>query len=168
MLSETRSVSTPMKLAKATATAAIVPVCTTKNRDQPKRKPVAEPYASRRKTYWPPARGIIAASSAQQSAPVIVRTPAMAHAASSHPGDPTMVIDLADTMKIPEPIIDPITIIVASRRPKPRTSLGRSVTVGAIACAGTDAIPRTFRLVFRILRMSEKRADDISITNKDQ
>ena len=32
-----------MKLAKATATAAIVPVCTTKNRDQPKRKPVAGP-----------------------------------------------------------------------------------------------------------------------------
>src|SRR6266404_5605621 len=122
LLSETRSVNTPMKLAKATATAAIVPVCTTKNSDQPNRKPVAGPKASRRKTYCPPARGIIAANSAQQSAPVIVSTPARAHAAKSHPGAPTSAADFAETMKMPEPIIDPITIIVASSKLRPRTS----------------------------------------------
>src|ERR1700674_5513406 len=131
-LSDTRSVNTPMKLAKATATAAIVPVCTTKNSDQPKRKPVAGPKASRRKTYCPPARGIIAASSAQHSAPVIVSTPASAHAAKSHPGAPTSAADFAETMKMPEPIIDPITIIVASSRLRPRTRCSGSLDVSPL------------------------------------
>jgi hypothetical protein len=65
----------------------------------------------------------MAASSAQHNAPVIVSTPAMPHAASNHPGEPTMVIDLAETMKIPDPIIEPITIIVASSRLRLRTRL---------------------------------------------
>src|SRR5690349_24763198 len=93
-----------------------------RNKPQPKRNPVAGPYASRRKTYCPPARGHIAASSAQQSAPVIVSTPASAHAASNQPGEPTSRDDSAEVIKIPEPIIDPTTIIVASSRLKPRTS----------------------------------------------
>src|ERR1043166_366719 len=113
--------STPRKLAKATATAAMVPDWTTRNNAQPNRKPNDGPYASRRKTYWPPARGIIAASSAQESAPVIVSTPATAHATSSHPGDPTSFDESAETRKIPDPIIDPTTIIVASKRLRPRT-----------------------------------------------
>src|ERR1044071_4102350 len=94
-----------------------------RNRPQPKRNPTDGPYASLRNTYWPPARGHIAASSAQHSAPVIVRTPANAHAASSHPGEPISREDSAEVMKIPEPIIDPTTIIVASSRLRPRTSL---------------------------------------------
>src|SRR6266404_5686331 len=127
LLSETRSVNTPMKLAKATATAAIVPVCTTKNSDQPKRKPVAAPKASRRKTYWPPARGIIAASSAQHSAPVIVITPASNQAASSQPGEPTSRADSDETRKMPDPIIEPTTIMIASSDPRPRVSFDSSV-----------------------------------------
>src|SRR5215210_7655145 len=95
----------------------------TSRSDQPKRKPSAGLYASRRKTYWPPARGIIAASSAQQSAPVIVKTPASVQARSSQPGAPTSLDDSADVMKMPEPIIEPTTIIVASIRPRLRTSL---------------------------------------------
>src|SRR6185436_17298682 len=93
-----------------------------RNRPQPKRNPMDGPYASRRNTYCPPARGHIAASSAQQSAPVMVSTPASAHAASNQPGDPTSREDSAEVIKIPEPIIDPTTIIVASSRLKPRTS----------------------------------------------
>src|SRR5215211_9318994 len=93
-----------------------------RNKPQPKRNPIEGPYASRRKTYWPPARGHIAASSAQQSAPVIVSTPASAHATSSQPGEPTRRDDSAEVMKIPEPIIEPTTIIVASSRLRPRTS----------------------------------------------
>jgi hypothetical protein len=58
---------------------------------------------------------------------VIVSTPASAHAANSQPGEPTNRADSAEVMKIPEPIIDPTTIIVASRRLKPRSSLGDSV-----------------------------------------
>src|ERR1041384_8461778 len=95
-----------------------------RNKPQPKRNPTEGPYASRKNTYWPPARGHIAASSAQQSAPVIVSTPASAQAASSHPGEPTRREDSAEVMKIPDPIIDPTTIMVASSRLRPRTSLG--------------------------------------------
>src|SRR5690242_11391481 len=80
------------------------------------------PYASRRKTYCPPARGHIAASSAQQSAPVIVKTPASAHAINNQPGEPTNLEDSAEVMKMPDPIIDPTTIIVASSKPRPRSS----------------------------------------------
>src|SRR5215510_1755052 len=97
-----------------------------RNRPQPKRNPIDGPYASLRNTYWPPARGHIAANSAQHSAPVIVSTPASAQAISSHPGEPTNRDDSADVIKIPEPIIDPTTIMVASSRLKPRTSLGEA------------------------------------------
>src|SRR5919206_665243 len=95
-----------------------------RNKPQPKRNPMDGPYASRRNTYCPPARGHIAASSAQQSAPVIVSTPASAHATSSQPGEPTSRDDSAEVMKIPDPIIEPTTIIVASSRLSPRTSFG--------------------------------------------
>src|SRR5258705_6948027 len=125
---ETLVVSTQIKFAKATATAAIVPVCMIRNSAQPKRKPIEGPYASRRKTYCPPARGHIAATSAQHRAPVIVSTPARAHATSSHPGAPTSRDDSAEVMKIPDPIIDPTTIIVASTRPRPRTSFAAELT----------------------------------------
>src|ERR671939_432200 len=93
-----------------------------RNNPQPKRNPIDGPYASRRNTYWPPARGHIAASSAQQSAPVIVRTPARAQAAITQPGEPTNRDDSAETIKIPDPIIEPTTITVASSRLRPRTS----------------------------------------------
>src|SRR6185295_12895433 len=102
-----------------------------RNRPQPNRNPIDGPYASRRKTYWPPARGHIAASSAQQSAPVMVSTPASAHAASNQPGEPTSRDDSADVIKIPEPIIEPTTIIVASSRLNPRTSLAAELAVSS-------------------------------------
>src|SRR6476646_4085325 len=70
----------------------------------------------------PPARGIIAASSEQQSAPVIVITPATVHASNSQPGAPVSRDDSADVMKMPEPIIEPTTIIAASSGPRRRTS----------------------------------------------
>ena len=63
----------------------------------------------------------MAASSAQESAPVIVSTPATAQATSNQPGEPTNFADSAETRKIPDPIIDPITIIVASKTLRPRT-----------------------------------------------
>src|ERR1051325_10948326 len=121
---EIQSTRTPVKFANATATAAIVPVWMIRNRPQPKRNPTGGPYASRRNTYWPPARGHMAANSAQHIAPVMVSTPASAHAASSHPGEPTSRDDSAETINIPDPIIDPTTIMVASSRLSPRTSLG--------------------------------------------
>src|SRR6266542_3880711 len=62
------------------------------------------------------------ASSEQHNAPVIVSKPAIAHARSSQPGAPLSRDDSADVIKIPEPIIDPITIMVASIGPSARTS----------------------------------------------
>jgi hypothetical protein len=88
-------------------------------------------YASRRNTYGPPARGIIAASSAQHNAPVMVITPASAQATSSQPGEPINLELSAEVMKMPDPIIEPITIIVPSTRVRPRTSLGAVVSAMA-------------------------------------
>src|SRR5690349_10075574 len=88
--------------------------------------------------YCPPARGHIAASSAQQSAPVIVSTPASAHATSSHPGEPTRREDSAEVMKMPEPIIDPTTIIVASSRLSPRTR--RAAELRVVVASAMDRV----------------------------
>src|SRR2546423_4567051 len=74
------------------------------------------PMDSRRKTYWPPARGNIAASSPYASAPRTVMTPVRIQASSSQKGDPTVRAMPEETMKIPEPIIEPATSIVASVR----------------------------------------------------
>jgi hypothetical protein len=46
----------------------------------------------------------------------MVMNPVMSHTASSQPALPTLRTMSALTMKIPEPIIEPATIIVASRR----------------------------------------------------
>src|SRR4029453_8663225 len=62
------------------------------------------------------------ASSEQQRAPVIVNKPAIAHARSNQPGAPLSRDDSAEVIKIPEPIIEPITIMVASIGPSVRTS----------------------------------------------
>ena len=45
----------------------------------------------------------------------------MTHAASKPPVDPALRAMSAETMKMPEPIIDPTTIVVESNKPKPRT-----------------------------------------------
>src|SRR5213078_3078664 len=64
--------------------------------------------------------------SEQQRAPVIVIKPATAQAPTNQPGAPVSRADSAEVMKIPEPIIEPTTIMVASSGPRPRTSLPRS------------------------------------------
>src|SRR5688572_3330745 len=58
--------------------------------------------------------------------------PASAQATNNQPGAPINRDDSAEVMKIPEPIIEPITIIVPSSRPSPRTSLFDSVFFSAI------------------------------------
>src|SRR5438445_2032149 len=56
-----------------------------------------------------------------------VSAPVISHTTKSHPGEPTCRAMSADTIKIPEPIMDPATIIVESKRPSPRTNLASSV-----------------------------------------
>src|SRR6187399_3189306 len=62
------------------AYAAIEPGEAIQNLVHPKRKPVSGPYASRKKTYSPPAAGNRQLSSAYISAPKYERTPAISHA----------------------------------------------------------------------------------------
>jgi hypothetical protein len=70
------------------------------------------------------------ASSEQHNAPVMVNKPAIAHASSSQPGAPLNRDDSAEVIKMPDPIIEPMTIIVASIGPSARTSLdGGSLSI---------------------------------------
>src|SRR5215213_4314123 len=98
----------------------MVPVWITRNSVQPYRNPQSGENDSRRYTYWPPARGIIAASSPYDSAPTIVSRPATSHATSSQPALPTVRAMSAETMKMPDPIIEPTTTMVESYKPSPR------------------------------------------------
>src|SRR5204862_7207579 len=63
------------------------------------------------------------ASSEQHNAPVTVNKPATAHARRSQPGAPLNRDDSAEVIKMPDPIIEPITIIVASIGPSARRRL---------------------------------------------
>ena len=94
----------------------------TRNSVQPYRNPHSGENASRRYTYCPPARGIIAASSPYESAAASVNAPVTIQAMSSQPGLPTRRAMSAETMKMPEPIMDPTTTIVESNRPRPRVN----------------------------------------------
>src|ERR1700751_3180394 len=64
----------------------------------------------------------MAASSPYASAPVMVKKPVSSHAASSSAGESTSRAISADTMKMPEPIIEPITMVVALMGPIPLTN----------------------------------------------
>ncbi len=55
----------------------------------------------------------------------------------SQPGEPTRRDDSAEVMKIPDPIIEPTTIIVASSRLRPRTSF--SLDIGRTRIVAQDA-----------------------------
>ena len=46
------------------------------------------------------------------------------HAAMSSAGEPTMRPISAETMKMPEPIMEPMTMAVAEKSPMPRTKCG--------------------------------------------
>ena len=64
---------------------------------------------------------------------MIVINPATAHASSSQPGAPINRADSAEVIKMPEPIIEPITIIVASSGPRARMSPGLFLIVDLVA-----------------------------------
>src|SRR5439155_11988899 len=103
----------------------------------------------------------------QQSEPVIVISPATAQASSSQPGAPIKRADSAEVMKMPDPIIEPITIMVASSGPRPRTKLVSALVGEAVDFPGTTPAfptecslslmenvlePRSPRFPFRVVR----------------
>src|SRR5947208_3253675 len=61
--------------------------------------------------------------------------PVTSHATSSQPGLPMSRAICAETMKMPEPIIEPMTTMVESYRPSPRLNSVSSV-VAAVAAVG--------------------------------
>src|SRR5919112_1263976 len=78
------------------------------------------------KTYSPPARGIIAASSAYVSAPARLRNPAATHATITIHGDSTLHIITRVFRKMPVPMTLPTTTETDAKRPRPRTSVNLS------------------------------------------
>src|SRR5690349_19138272 len=64
----------------------------------------------------------------------MVRNPVISHAPMSNAGEPTSREISAETRKIPEPIIEPITSMVELVRPRPLTN-SRSVEEGVLAVA---------------------------------
>src|ERR1043166_3825499 len=113
----------------------MVPVWMTRNSVQPYRNPHSGENASRRYTYWPPAFGIIAASSPYDSAAVSVSNPVTIQTTSNQPGEPTWRAMMDETIKIPEPIIEPATSIVESNNPNPLTSFSSATDASVTALA---------------------------------
>src|SRR5882724_704003 len=69
----------------------------------------------------------------------MVKSPVTTQARSSQPAEPTWRVMSAETMKMPEPIIDPATIIVESQVPSSRTKpvdLSSAAGLTALAPAG--------------------------------
>jgi hypothetical protein len=66
---------------------------------------------------------------------MIVMTPATIQTTSSNPGLCTWWDISPETMKIAEPIIDPMTIMIASKRPRPLTRSAPSPVTPANVCA---------------------------------
>src|ERR1700680_3724689 len=96
---------------------------------------------SRRNTYCPPARGYMAASSPYASAPKMVTTPETIHAISSQNGEMTVREISAEKMKIPDPIIEPATSIVASVSVSALTN-SRDDGVSVVAVVLVNALPQ--------------------------
>src|SRR5205085_5877353 len=61
----------------------------------------------------------MAASSPYESAAITVSRPVTSQTTSNQPGEPTCFPMIAETMKMPEPIIEPATSIVESSKPRP-------------------------------------------------
>src|ERR1700691_3984285 len=55
----------------------------------------------------------------------------MIQARSNPPVDPVLRPISAETMKMPEPIMEPTTMVVESNRPKPRTNPEESASTGS-------------------------------------
>src|SRR5687768_4997251 len=71
----------------------------------------------------------------------MVTTPATTHAINSQKGEPTVRLISAETMKIPEPIIEPATSIVASVSVIALTNSRDDVGVSVVAVWVVKALP---------------------------
>src|SRR5207237_2257237 len=81
----------------------------------------------------------------------MVMSPATVQVSSSQPGAPINRADSADVMKMPDPIIEPITIIVASTGPRARTRPVLTFVGEAVGFPETTPSPATEADRFSIL-----------------
>src|SRR4030042_1249993 len=98
--------------------------------------------------YWPPARGYIAPSSAQDRAPPSVTKPPPSQTSRSHPGDDTYSRIYPVVMKIPDPITAPMTRKVVSRRLSRLRSCGfpsLELRSGGLARTGIFSFPALYQ-----------------------
>src|SRR5882724_1171753 len=91
--------------------------------------------------YWPPARGNMAANSPYDSAAESVSTPVRIHVSSNPPAEPVCRVMSAATIKMPEPIIEPTTIIVPSNKPMARTNPASLLMASSRTGIAVSAIP---------------------------
>ena len=117
-------VSVTTYFANVAATAAIPPDCTISSSAHPYMNATEGWYASRRYAYCPPTSGRSAASSAYANAPSSAMTPPAAHAPTISAGVCTDCATTYGLMKMPEPMMPPMTIMVASNAPRRRASVG--------------------------------------------
>src|SRR5215469_9318225 len=108
---------------------------------QPKRNPHCGPNPRLKYAYSPPASGIAAPSSANDSAPKTERIAPTIQAANTIETDfPSRAIS-AGFRKIPVPIIVPTTIAAEAHGPSPRSSSSRWLLLGpAIGCVTVDIL----------------------------
>jgi hypothetical protein len=83
----------------------------------PYRKAIKSPNIKRKYTYRPPVRGNIAPISAKIKAPNKENIPAMTQTRASQTGQPTCAAITAGFIKMPEPMMLPVTTAVAAQKP---------------------------------------------------
>src|ERR1700740_1027827 len=98
---------------------------------------------------------------------MVVIKPVANQTTSSKPGLPTCRAMPAEKMKMPEPIIEPATIMLASGRPRlltsPESTAG-AATIGGWISSGMDGDPHALEIIARRIAargvpMEEKEAE---------
>src|SRR5713101_179506 len=108
---------------------------------QPNMNPHCGPKARRKYAYSPPASGIAAPNSANESAPNIESTAPTTHAANTtETNRPSRAIS-AGFRKMPVPIIVPTTIAAEAHGPSPRTSSKRLPLAAALILSPEPQLP---------------------------
>ena len=142
----------PKYSANPTASAAMVPLWPTVKIIQPYRNAGNSPYASRRKTYCPPASGYIAAISAKAKQASSEMSPPAIQIPRKYSGLCTAFAIGAAVRKMPEPMMPPTISSTESVSESPRSSVTACLVtccsryaVGAAPCSSDSQVFRHFQ-----------------------
>src|SRR5579884_3451007 len=112
----------------------------------------------------------MAASSPYVTAAATVMMPLTTHDSRKSPGEPTSRAISAATMKMPDPIIEPMTIVVQSSRPSPSTrpaAGARWAELSATVAAMLPSLQRVNGPLSRGREYSAKRLEEFSRLRPD-